>query len=131
MLPSVLVFLAFASTVPTFNLANSCRAAGFGASAEDRVKAHESCMQEEQAALKQLRLVWGRISGSVRQSCAGQSLEIAPSYVELLTCVEMRSGGNFTVGAPKEVTPAEPNPPAPGPGPASPAPIVPAPASPK
>src|SRR4029079_10200244 len=77
-----------ADTVPKFNVEQTCRRAGevsvsLGRSAGD-------CKRDEEDAHSKLQQDWARCppsqrTGGVRSSSLGSS----PSYVELLTCLEM------------------------------------------
>ncbi len=92
-----LVLLA-AGALPTFNVEPSCRAAQAAALAGDGARVYGSCLSSERAARDQLKLGWGKIPVADRASCSEESAVVSPSYVELLTCVELRSGGNFSGG---------------------------------
>lgn len=78
---------AAADPVPRIDPTPSCRGATRGGNAEVDLK---NCLQEEQAAHDQLVKDWGNYSASDRASCAQLStMGGEPSYVELLTCLEM------------------------------------------
>src|SRR3974390_3834341 len=86
--------LLAADTVPEFKI-ESCRAAEqMIGSAADNVRA---CFQDEQTAKDTLRHNWSSYDRSQRNHCrllmkAGGK----PSYVELLTCLEMKTGPKTT-----------------------------------
>jgi hypothetical protein len=114
----VLVF-ALGSSVPNIGLQQTCRGAQQGALPEDRANAFQSCLHDEQTARSQLTRVWNRIPADIRQSCTDEATGISPSYVELLTCLEMRTGGKFSGaeglgGTPEGSTTAPAVTPAPG-----------------
>lgn len=77
-----------ADTVPKFNLDQTCRAAGnvsasLGRSAGD-------CKRDEEDAHGKLQQDWAQYSPAQRTGCVRfSSLGSSPSYVELLTCLEM------------------------------------------
>jgi hypothetical protein len=77
-----------ADAVPKFNVEQTCRRAGevsvsLGRSAGD-------CKRDEEDAHAKLQQDWAQYSPDQRTSCARfSSLGSAPSYVELLTCLEM------------------------------------------
>lgn len=77
-----------ADAVPKFNVEESCRRAAevsisLGRSAGD-------CKRDEQDAHSKLRHDWVQYSPAQRTGCVRlSSLGNAPSYVELLTCLEM------------------------------------------
>ena len=76
-----------ADSVPKFDLERTCRGA-IAADLPGRDSA--SCQQDEQAAHSQLEKVWSQYNAAQRSECdtlvttGGE-----PSYVELLTCLEM------------------------------------------
>jgi hypothetical protein len=85
--------IAVADTVPELNVERSCRAqasrtnplgsGALGGTAED-------CLRSEQAARDKLRTEWSQFSTAVRQRCTSTStMGGEPSYVELLTCLEI------------------------------------------
>ncbi|HEX9072027.1 MAG TPA: hypothetical protein VF852_08775 [Pseudolabrys sp.] len=82
-----------ADTVPKFSVERTCRPAaaasvlpGHGASA---------CQRDESDARTKLEQDWTQYSGAQRAQCAGfAALDQAPSYVELLTCLEMAKQAN-------------------------------------
>jgi hypothetical protein len=77
-----------ADTVPKFNLEQTCRAAGqvstsLGRSAGD-------CRRDEEDAHTKLQRDWAQYTSQQRTGCVRfSSLGSSPSYVELLTCLEM------------------------------------------
>jgi hypothetical protein len=79
--------VAVADAVPNFNLDPTCRAAGEGVIA-GRTK--ESCLRSENEARDHLRAQWAEFPATDRVHCA-QSTGTGgvPSYVELLTCLEI------------------------------------------
>ena len=86
--------LLAANTLPEFKI-ESCRAAEqMSGSATRNV---EACFQDEQNAKDTLRQNWRSYDPSQRNHC--QRLLKAggkPSYVELLTCLEMKTGPTTT-----------------------------------
>jgi hypothetical protein len=82
--------VAVADQVPKFDIARSCKldaAAATGLSAEQPIK---NCMNDEQKALQQLGSQWPKFTASSRASCsANESVGGTPSYVSLLTCLQM------------------------------------------
>jgi hypothetical protein len=78
-----------ADAVPEFAI-ESCRAAEESGSAARNAQA---CFQDEQTAKNTLQKNWANYDSSQKKRC--QLLLKAggkPSYVELLTCVEMKTG---------------------------------------
>jgi hypothetical protein len=79
--------ITVADTVPKFDIARECRSEGSGSKpTQDR------CLEEEKQALNQLRTEWAKFGPSAKSQCIQESgMGDTPSYVELLTCLEMES----------------------------------------
>lgn len=74
--------------VPSFNIEPSCRAAAAAAVSNNRDE--NSCKNDENTARAQLEKEWGQYSAAQRGHCVRlSSLGGSPSYVELLTCLEL------------------------------------------
>ena len=118
----LLLAMAMAAAMPTADPSAICQPARLGALPEDRAGAYDSCVHDEQAARDKLRQQWGQFSAKARNDCA-QPAGAPQSYVELLTCLQMESGGNFAPDGTRQPTispsPAVP-PAAPDAGPAKP-----------
>ncbi len=57
-------------------------------------------MQDENDALKQLQQNWSRYKPENRSTCLAQGMSPMPSYVEILTCIEMYdSAGTLNKGS--------------------------------
>lgn len=79
--------------VPKFDVQKSCRAAeALGDDAEKL--AYKGCMQDEKDALQQLTQNWSHFKSENRRNCVAQGASPMPSYVEILTCLEMYEGFN-------------------------------------
>ncbi|VFU07421.1 conserved exported hypothetical protein [Methylocella tundrae] len=77
--------------VPKLDVEKSCREAqafGFGGGQDDKL-AYKGCMQDENDALAQLKKNWSRYKPENRANCVAQGISPMPSYVEILTCIEM------------------------------------------
>src|SRR5262245_53826724 len=77
-----------ADSVPKFDVERTCRAASVsGVPGRDSA----SCQRDEQDARSTLEKDWSRYSAAERSQCDGLVINPggAPSYVELLTCLEM------------------------------------------
>jgi hypothetical protein len=98
MLPAMMPFAALAlgssliavasDGVPTLKVETSCRAAGIEGMATGRTT--DSCLNDEKAAREDLVKTWSSFSTNDKGHC--QSLVSTgggPSYVELLSCLEM------------------------------------------
>ncbi len=87
--------------VPQFNVDPTCHAAAMAQLPQDR---HEDvCKRDELQARDKLRQEWGQFTGTQREHCVTLStLGGSPSYVELLTCLEMAkaTAGEPITGAP-------------------------------
>ena len=79
-----------ADRVPTFDVARSCKldvAATAGLSVDQSIK---SCISDEKRARQQLSSQWSKFSGSSKAECIPQeSIGGTPSYVSLLTCLQL------------------------------------------
>jgi hypothetical protein len=76
--------------VPQLNYEPSCRAAMHATTGTGSTRTENACLSDEKAAKAKLGHEWGQFSATQKGHCirllnAGGS----PSYVELLTCVEM------------------------------------------
>ena len=82
--------VAVADGVPNFDVARSCKldvAATAGLSVDQSLK---SCVNDEQRAKQQLTGQWSKFPAASRVSCTSQeSIGGTPSYVSLLTCLQM------------------------------------------
>jgi hypothetical protein len=77
--------LVAVADVPAYDVAPSCRAA-----VTVMPGSFEVCMKDEQTARAQLAASWDRFTGPQRDNCVQtESVGGSPSYVELLTCVQM------------------------------------------
>jgi hypothetical protein len=86
--------LLAADAVPEFKIESCSAAEEMSGSAARNVQA---CLQDEQTAKDTLRQNWSSFDRSQRNHC--QLLMKAggkPSYVELLTCLEMKAGPTTT-----------------------------------
>jgi len=76
-----------ADQVPTLNVDQTCRAA---ASTGVKGRDTEGCKRDEQTARDSLRQQWNDFGATERDHCVRLSaLGGSPSYVELLTCLEL------------------------------------------
>ena len=84
--------LALAAFVQTLNLSEVCRGRETILPKKEQAAAYDDCMRAEQAALHDLRQKWAQFPASARQPCASLA-PLFESYVETLTCIEIRAGG--------------------------------------
>ena len=82
--------VAVADRVPVFDVSRSCEldvAATTGLSVEQSLK---NCVNDENRAKQQLMSQWSKFSASSRSQCLPlESIGGTPSYVSLLTCLQM------------------------------------------
>lgn len=77
-----------ADGVPNFDIGPSCRAAATAAVTASRDE--NACKADERVALDKLKQDWGQYNDAQRGHCVRlSSLGGTPSYVELLTCLEL------------------------------------------
>jgi hypothetical protein len=78
--------------LPGFDITRNCKAEAAAPGA-----GIESCTRDENQAKDQLGKSWSRFSASQKRACIGMSsIGGDQSYVELLTCLEMSTGGHFS-----------------------------------
>jgi hypothetical protein len=91
LLPAVLLgshLVLAAEKVPELNIEPSCQAAAATAVMPGRDA--KSCLQDEHNARDKLEKEWGEFNAAERSHCLQLShTGGSPSYVELLTCLEM------------------------------------------
>jgi len=77
-----------ANSIPKFDLERTCRPAAEAAEMPGRDSA--ACQRDERDARSKLEQDWAQYNAAQKGHCAGfAALDRAPSYVELLTCLEM------------------------------------------
>src|SRR5262249_10639014 len=77
-----------ACLVPKFDVERTCRPAAAAATLPGRESS--ACQRDEQTARSRLESNWSQYTTAQRRHCTGfAALGRAPSYVELLTCLEM------------------------------------------
>ena len=77
--------------VPSLNVKQSCRDAQKFSSGDVSDATFKGCMQDENSAKDQLSKRWSTFKVKDRQDCVEQGRDPSPSYVEVLTCLEMDS----------------------------------------
>jgi hypothetical protein len=86
---------ATAQQLPRFNIEAICSTAQ-ALTAEDRDPV-QGCIRDETAAERQLEQVWTATAAADRETCAAETqVGGSPSYVDVLTCLQMRQGGAST-----------------------------------
>ena len=81
--------IAAADEAPNFDVSVTCREAAKLGGGVDASLAYKGCMQDEKAAAATLRGNWSRYAKQNRDTCLAAGLKPIPSYVEILTCIEM------------------------------------------
>jgi len=74
--------------VPRFDVALTCQEAQ-AYTGDDKNLAYRGCMKDENDAHAELVRKWTHFKPGDRKDCAAQGAAPVPSYVELLTCLEM------------------------------------------
>jgi hypothetical protein len=80
--------IAVVDKVPTFNTEATCRG-GMGSPGLD--ERYGRCMKEEADARTTLEGQWTQFPAGDRSTCSQTARIGAPSYVELLTCLQMQA----------------------------------------
>jgi hypothetical protein len=82
--------------VPTFNIEPSCKGAAAATAQMAGAQSFSACMAEENEARHQLVSTWQSFSAAHRTRCSAEaSGQGLASYVELLVCLQIASGGNM------------------------------------
>ena len=86
-------FAVAASEVPKLDIGPSCRAAATAGISVDR--SEDACRRDEQQARDELKRKWPGFAAVERARCTSLSHRGgSPSYVELLTCLEVAKQAN-------------------------------------
>src|SRR3954452_8782588 len=97
---AVLPASAALADAPRLNVEATCRATP--AVNLDQQATYDNCMRSENAARDRLNKTWGKMRADWRSTCLKTTtLGGIPSYVELLTCVEMREAAANITSAPE------------------------------
>ena len=78
--------IAASDAVPRFNIEPTCKG-GLGSPGLN--ERYSQCISEENAARTKLEANWSKYPAGDRANCARTAGMASPSYVELLTCLEM------------------------------------------
>ena len=82
---------AAAQQIPRFNIEAICSTAP-ALTPEDRDPV-QGCIRDETAAERQLNEVWSASAAANRETCAAETqVGGSPSYVDILTCLQMYQG---------------------------------------
>src|SRR5262245_21428432 len=87
--------IAIADEVPNLNVSRTCRTEEKEAKTDGTMGTAgmaASCMTDEQQARDTLKQKWAKFSSAEKTRCVQASVSnVLPSYVELLTCLEMEA----------------------------------------
>ncbi len=87
--------ISVAQQLPTFDIEATCRAA-HSLGPEDR-DPYQGCMKDEGAARSELQRQWAQVEAANRATCVEETgIGGYPSYVEVLTCLQMDGGAPTT-----------------------------------
>ena len=76
--------IPIADAVPKFNISRECQSEGGTKDTQDK------CAKDETQARDQLQKEWTQFTASDKTQCYGETnADGSPSYVELLTCLQM------------------------------------------
>jgi len=89
-----LLLVGLTSGLPNIAPERICRNAGALVLAEDKSRAYDNCVIDERSALATLKGEWANLPADIRSTC-GAGIGGQPSFVDILTCVELRPGGNL------------------------------------
>jgi len=79
---------ARAEDVPRFDIVHTCAEARAFAG-DDKDLAYKGCLKDENDARAELKRKWSHFKPQDRRDCVEQGAAPMPSYVEILTCLEM------------------------------------------
>ena len=79
-----------ADGVPNFNIERGCHLDNIAAAGLAVGESMKNCVRDEKQARQRLSKQWSRFPAPSRASCTGQAaIGGTPSYVDLLTCLQM------------------------------------------
>ena len=86
--------VAVADRIPTFDIARSCKLDTADTPGPPGAQAYKNCVDDENDARKQLMSQWSTFSASSKAECIPmERIGDDPSYVSLLTCLQMNLWG--------------------------------------
>ncbi|HKS86562.1 MAG TPA: hypothetical protein VJR71_13860 [Pseudolabrys sp.] len=107
LMPIVLIashMVLVADAIPKFNVEKTCQPAAAASILPGRGSG--DCQRDEKEAYAKLEQSWPQYNAAQRAECARFSgLDSSPSYVELLTCLEMAKQAKELPAASKKGTP--------------------------
>jgi hypothetical protein len=82
--------IAVADQAPKFDIARSCKLIAVAATSVSEKQPIERCNTDEQQAQQQLERQWSTFPAANRAQCSRmEAIGDTPSYVSLLTCLQM------------------------------------------
>jgi len=90
--------------VPVLDIKSTCNEAK-NYSGDDMQRSFRGCMEDEMQARQQLKSMWRKFKPKDREHCVASSASVMPSYVEVLTCLEMNQEGEMTTFQPLQKWP--------------------------
>ncbi len=101
MAPMILLLALAGASAPELDLSAICRSEQSGVAADRRMAVYQDCLRDEQAARDELREKWPTFPAATRATCA-EIGRIVASYVETLTCIEIKTGSVGGQSAPPQ-----------------------------
>ena len=84
---------AFADTVPNLDVERTCRSSQVANTSISDQANYDGCLRSEREAKKEAERQWGTYSSAAKRQCENQFKAGGfPSYVEMVTCLELASG---------------------------------------
>ena len=97
-----------ADGVPVLNVKPTCEAGEVAAVTPGRQHV-ENCLRTEEAARDQVKTSWSSFPAADKKDCVGTATIGPPSYVDLLTCLEIRRDARKPQTSSAETSGAAPN----------------------
>jgi hypothetical protein len=92
---AILLAAALAASFPAIDVQRFCSAVqAAGTSSEQRARAFESCVRDEERSRTLLSENWGRFPADARQLCT-RANDAKLSYLEIWTCLQVQSNGDL------------------------------------
>ena len=84
---------ALADTVPNLDVEQTCRSSQVANTSISDQANYDGCLRSEREAKKEAERKWGTYSSAAKRQCEDQFKAGGfPSYVEMVTCLELASG---------------------------------------
>ncbi|MGU3668596.1 hypothetical protein ACLBX9_30815 [Methylobacterium sp. A49B] len=84
---------AWADTVPNLDVEKTCKSAQVTNTSISDQANYDGCLRSEREAKKEAERQWGTYSSAAKRQCENQFKAGGyPSYVEMVTCLELASG---------------------------------------